>query len=311
MAGFSRGGPVSGMYGPAANGGNLGSTRSFRASPGAGDCNPGDCLVGEGEECVAFGINCGGRGGTMANVPGGAYVEDINYRYVGYGGDFDVRRRSGLGFLLPACAGFLLLSMLPLLLWWLLQPVGYDCDASFATWEASWSKGKRAYCCEEFGRGCERPTRPTTALPETTPTVPPTPHGPVDPFNCAVDAEEVWVPAKKDWCCKVHHKACITTPPPMILPPMPPTAPPHPPDPYNCAEGFANWQAGWSASKKDWCCKVHGKGCGTPSGGCSTSAPFDCDAGFGNWMRGWSVAKKTWCCAHEGKACQHDAAGCA
>merc|ERR1711897_82605 len=60
--------------------------------------------------------------------------------------------------------------------------------------------------------------------------------------------------------------------------------PARPADPYNCADGFANWQAGWSVPKKEWCCKVHGKGCPNQGGGCVTSSkPYDCNAGFANW----------------------------
>merc|ERR1712194_339600 len=40
-----------------------------------------------------------------------------------------------------------------------------------------------------------------------------------------------------------------------------PTVPPPQPDPYNCADGFSNWQAGWSVAKKAWCCAHHSKGC--------------------------------------------------
>merc|ERR1712066_576543 len=112
----------------------------------------------------------------------------------------------------------------------------------------------------------------TTALPETTPTVPPTPFptppltppptppptqpptrppapsGPVDPFNCAVDPENTWHADKREWCCRIHHVGC---PQPIIMPAPQPVAPPA--DPYNCADGFANWQAGWSVAKKEWC----------------------------------------------------------
>merc|ERR1719384_1838033 len=28
-------------------------------------------------------------------------------------------------------------------------------------------------------------------------------------------------------------------------------------EPYDCDAGFANWQAGWSVPKKEWCCRVH------------------------------------------------------
>merc|ERR1712050_279462 len=117
----------------------------------------------------------------------------------------------------------------------------------------AWSPARQRFCCATMGRGC------TTALPETTPTVPPptpfstppptppptppstqptTPSGPVDPFNCAVDPENTWVADKKEWCCRIHHRGC----PQPIAPPA---------DPYNCADGFANWQAGWSVAKKE------------------------------------------------------------
>jgi len=237
----------------------------------------------------------------------GSYVEDVTYRYVGYGGDFDVRNRSRLGWIIPACCGFLLLSLLPLLVWWLLQPVGYDCDKDFLTWEEDWSKKKREFCCEEFGRSCETET---IVLPETSPTSPPTPPPTGDPFNCAIGAENTWIKAKHEWCCRVHHRGC---PPPPPTPP--PTTSPRPPaDPFNCAEGFANWHAGWSVAKKDWCCRVHGKGCKDSGAGfvtdLTTSAPVDCDAGFANWQTGWSVGKKDWCCKNEGKGCEVAAGGC-
>merc|ERR1712157_616650 len=61
-------------------------------------------------------------------------------------------------------------------------------------------------------------------------------------------------------------------------------SPAPPADPYNCADVFANWQAGWSVPKKEWCCRVHGKGCPNQGGGCVTSSkPYDCNAGFANW----------------------------
>merc|ERR1711994_427582 len=143
-------------------------------------------------------------------------------------------------------------------------------------------------------------TVPPTPFPTPPPTPPPThpvPSGPVDPFNCAVDSEDTWAADKKAWCCRVHHRGCPPTAPPPrpilppvqpILPPVMPAMPPAPADPYNCADGFANWQAGWSVPKKEWCCRVHGKGCpGQQAGGCApvgtTSAPYDCNAGFANW----------------------------
>merc|ERR1712209_149987 len=148
------------------------------------------------------------------------------------------------------------------------------------------------------------PTPPPTQPPTPPPTRPPAPSGPVDPFNCAVDPENTWAADKKAWCCRMHHRGCPPTAPPpqpIIMPApqpvvMPAPQPAAPADPYNCADGFANWQAGWSVAKKEWCCRVHGKGCPNQGGGCSTVAPiaqpiaepYDCEAGFANWMAGWS-----------------------
>merc|ERR1719499_2601737 len=33
--------------------------------------------------------------------------------------------------------------------------------------------------------------------------------------------------------------------------------------PYDCNAGYANWQSGWSISKKAWCCEHAGRGCTT------------------------------------------------
>merc|ERR1712084_161086 len=54
-------------------------------------------------------------------------------------------------------------------------------------------------------------------------TRPATPSGPVDPFNCAVDPENTWAADKKEWCCRVHHRGCPPTAPPVqpIVPIMP------------------------------------------------------------------------------------------
>jgi len=228
----------------------------------------------------------------------------------------------------------------------------YDCSVgmgSAAIIEGTWSQAQKDYCCMTVGAGCsttalpEPPlTVPPTPFPTQPPTPPPTPPptrpqtappprpGPVgDPFNCAVDPENTWQNDKKEWCCRVHHRGCpptapppvVIAPPPVVIAPPPPPppvflpapVPARPADPYNCADGFANWQAGWSVPKKEWCCRVHGKGCPNQGGGgCVTSSePYDCDAGFANWMQGWSVAKKAWCCSNKGKGCPPAAGGCA
>lgn len=211
----------------------------------------------------------------------------------------------------------ILLVLLPLLLWWLwnlFQVAPYDCNRDYVIWDVAWSEAKKNYCCETEGRGC--PTQRTTAFPETTVTLPPTPpptptwtRGPTgDPHNCAIGRVEDWSLRKRRWCCRVHHKGC-PGPVPTLGPTVGPTSPRPPPDPYNCAEGYSNWQVGWSIGKKAWCCKVHGKGC--PATGCvTTSPPYDCDAGYANWMAGWSIGKKAWCCKNRGKGCP-SGGGCA
>jgi len=303
------------------------------------------CGVGPGEDCTACGVACGGGGNGALSYVGagqGEYIANTTYKYVGCGGDFDVVRPRR-DFTCIICVPLLLL-LIPLLCWLLSgsstsQP--YDCSVSgpYSEYDATWSQMQKDYCCMTMGRGCATtalpappitvpptpfPTQPPTPPPTPPPTAPATPGGPVDPFNCAVDAENTWAADKKEWCCRIHHRGCPpTAPPPMpivlpapapmpILPPMQPIAPPRPADPYNCADGFANWQAGWSVPKKEWCCRVHGKGCPNQGGGCATSSePYDCNAGFANWMAGWSIPKKSWCCSNKGKGCPPAAGGCA
>jgi len=250
----------------------------------------------------------------------GEYLQETTYRYVGYGGDFDQTRARDFTCIITGCGLLALLLLIPLLIWLLMPDTStrepFDCSTRDV-----WGPAKQAYCCANYGVGCPTTqpqtvpptpgptpitnpitspiTIPTTWAP-TQPTVPPT-QGPVDPYNCAVNAEYTWSAAKKAWCCRIHHLGCPTSMP---------TAPPPQADPYNCADGFSNWQAGWSVAKKAWCCAHHSKGC-PGGGGCGTTrAPYDCNAGFSNWQAGWSVAKKAWCCQHGGKGCP-TAGGCA
>merc|ERR1712151_763227 len=238
------------------------------------------------------------------------------YKYVGCGGDYS-RPKRDFTCIITGCCLLSLLLLIPLLCWLLYPEVGCT-DMAYS---GSWTMDQKAYCCAAEGIGCT--TRPTTALPETTPTLAPTPFptpppkpppsppvtpsGPVDPFNCAVDAEISWAADKKEWCCRIHHVGCPPAPMPIT------TFPPRPADPFDCNAGFANWAAGWSVPKKQWCCQNHGKGCATT--GCvtmgTTSAPFDCHAGFANWVNGWSAAKKAWCCTNAGKGCPNQNGGCA
>merc|ERR1712027_16867 len=137
-----------------------------------------------------------------------------------------------------------LLLLIPLLCWLLSgssTSPPYDCSphGPYSEYDALWSQAQKDYCCMTTGRGCSTtalPAPPITVPPTPFPTPPPppptapaTPGGPVDPFNCAVDAEDTWAADKRAWCCRIHHRGCPLTaapPPQPILPPVQPIAPP-------------------------------------------------------------------------------------
>merc|ERR1740121_1850959 len=178
------------------------------AQQGAGGCASAcgpACGVGPGEDCVACGVGFGGTGGgtgalSYVGCGQGEYIQETTYKYVGCGGDFDtVRPRRDFTCIITGCCLLSLLLLIPLLMW-LLCPtstVPFNCDTPG---EMAWPQAQKDYCCMTVGRGCDT-TRPTTALPETTPTVPPTPP--------PTTAPPVTLPV---------------TLPPMTLPPM--TLPP-------------------------------------------------------------------------------------
>merc|ERR1719343_67146 len=161
-----------------------------------------------------------------------------------------------------------------------------------------------SYCCRVHHLGC-----PPTAPPAPPVFVPPPPAGPVDPYNCAEGFSNWmagWSVGKKEWCCRVHGKGCPGQAAGCApAAPPPPPAPQGPVDPYNCALGYVNWEAGWSLEKKRWCCNEHGKGCGHD--GPAVANMYDCNAGTENWVKGWSENKKQWCCSHGYPSCPSDA----
>merc|ERR1712087_507761 len=181
----------------------------------------------QGEDCTTCGVGCGnGAGnGAMSYVGSGCgeYIQETTYKYIGAGGDFDVvRPRRDFTCLITTCCLLSLLLLIPLLCWLLsglTTTLPFDCNEGFP---AVWPQDKADYCCLTEAKGCAT-TVPTTAFPETTPTQPPTPfptmpptppptppptlpptpgttvsHGPVDPYNCAVDPESSWDEAKKN-----------------------------------------------------------------------------------------------------------------
>merc|ERR1719157_512248 len=160
----------------------------------------GACGVGQGEECGACGVSCGGGGagsGALSYVGTGqgAYIQETTYKYVGCGGDFDaVRPRRDFTCIITTCCLLSLLLLLPLLLWLFSGSTGYDCTTGAMMWETSWSPAQQQYCCSTAGVGCSttsmapnivQPTPPPTPPPPTPPPAPLQPTARPDP-NCAI-----------------------------------------------------------------------------------------------------------------------------
>jgi len=108
-----------------------------------------------------------------------------------------------------------------------------------------------------------------------------------------------WNQQKQTECCSQMGRCCAR---PVV---MPSPVDPGPVDPFNCADDWNEWQAGWSVDKKQWCCNIHGKGCAVNGGGYepTPASSYDCNSGFANWVKGWSIPKKNWCCQQQNKGC--------
>jgi len=206
------------------------------------------CGTASHEDSQLCGVGChgGGRGGDMRYVGAGqgCYIQDSEFRYVGYGGNFsNLARRRDFTCCISICSMLtcLLLSALLYLLW----PAGTDCEVGKENWQLLWSKDKQDFCCRTESIGCRAVVLPA----------PPEPEGPVDPFNCAdgvLNWKAGWSVEKKKWCCQVHGKGCVENGESWAAIPA---------AQYDCDAGFANWVKGWSTVKKVWCCQNARKGC--------------------------------------------------
>merc|ERR550525_190060 len=187
--GMGGGGGYRGGYAGGAAGGFGGAGGFHGGAHGANGCAAA-CGVGPGEDCTACGVGCGSGGGNgaLSHVgPGqGSYALETTYQYVGYGGDFGRPKRDFTCIITGCC--LLSLLLIPLLLWLLSgtsTSLPYDCGTGMGPGgnlggnfggvndmmiERMWSQAQKDYCCMTVGRGCA-----TTALPQTTPTIPPTP----------------------------------------------------------------------------------------------------------------------------------------
>ncbi|CAK0824592.1 unnamed protein product [Prorocentrum cordatum] len=69
---------------------------------------------------------------------------------------------------------------------------------------------------------------------------------------------------------------------------------------FDCAQGFENWDAGWSDDKKYYCCKYYGRGCPPEE---TTTPKHDCAADFDDWETKWNSDKQFYCCKYYGRGC--------
>jgi len=162
----------------------------------------------------------------------------------------------------------------------------------------SWSTSKKTWCCQNVGLGC------TQASPKVG-------------YDCKAVGRESWSEAQRAWCCRSGAVCGGATPAAeAVLVGETQTAAPAPPStsvapsaastteaaglPYDCSDDESGLDAVWSDSKKDFCCRFAGRGCGA---GLPRRPRFDCNAGLKHWERGWSEAKKDWCCHRGGRGC--------
>jgi len=236
---------------------------------------PGNGCVAQGEDCTACGASCGGGGpGSLAYVGTGRgeFVQETTIKYVGCGGDFDVRPRRDFTCLITTCCLLSLLLLIPLLLWLLSGwPTSDSCDTDFAQWRTHWSSSKQQFCCATVGKACPEPEL-------SGPHPPQGPVGPVDPFNCAdgvLNWQAGWSTQKKQWCCQQHGKGCGHDEEVAAAE-------------YDCNAAFANWVKGWSEGKKTWCCSYGYKSC--PSDASAAGAGYGAGTQHGANFNGAPVA---------------------
>jgi len=214
--------------------------------------------------CQADACGTGGRNGNDLVYVGagqGEFAVEPQMKYVGYGGDYSVRRGGFNVCLVLGPALACLLALLCYIFW----PVE-ECLDRKAEYLYHWSPDKTMRCC----------ARGFVACPQQ-PTIPP-PSGPVDPYNCAegiLNFGAEWSLEKKQWCCNQHGKGCGQD---AEVPAAQ----------YDCNSAFANWVKGWSPGKKQWCCSKGIKCC--PSDAAAAGAGYGAGTKHGADFHGAPVA---------------------
>ena len=136
----------------------------------------------------------------------------------------------------------------------------FDCKEGFDNWELGFSEAKKEWCCGHHAIACPVETPTSTAAPTSTSQA----ALPSTSFDCYEDVPAHWPKEKQDWCCQHKERGCLAG---------------QEVDEFDCNDGLANWELGFSAAKKAWCCKHYWVACPNQKEvDLSTSvAPFDCE----------------------------------
>merc|ERR1712194_299197 len=148
----------------------------------------------------------------------------------------------------------------------------FDCMEQYASWKASWTGAKKAWCCDHRSLGC--------AVSDA-----------VESFDCqdGVDHwQDTWDQDKMDWCCNHKGRGCKTdasiTGPPL---PAPSPSSAQLPAVVSCSSPPDDWEYTWSLEQKKHChLKVYG---------CSFQVAH---------LLQWHDVKRHWCCQNEAIGCR-------
>lgn len=71
-------------------------------------------------------------------------------------------------------------------------------------------------------------------------------------YGCRAEppnSTDAWSKAKRAWCCRHEDKGCL----------------PVNEQPFDCQDGYEDWEEAWRVEKQEWCCMEEGRGCQGPS----------------------------------------------
>ncbi|CAJ1393520.1 unnamed protein product [Effrenium voratum] len=167
--------------------------------------------------------------------------------------------------------------------WNTVQDTTYDCHSGVDHWHSIWSHTKQSWCCGHYNVGCAGSWVKEVHVIHTT-------H-----YNCAAGYSNWyhgWSDAKKGWCCDHENRGC----PGSWHGHWHAHAVVHVEHGvhvghggYDCAAGVSNWEQGWSAHKKDFCCKTSDhKFC----------VEYHCRGEGAGAVHSWSKDKSDFCCGH-------------